>query len=741
MSFKLTISKLRILLLIDILIVASATLGYFYLESEGGTSEPTEPEPIEPLPTETEPTTVEPTPTEPESKAPEPKEPEPINPELPEPEATTSEPSIPPPTEPTPTTPETTQPETAEPTEPEVIEPIPTEPEQPNQPISDQDLRISLLKIAPDEVWANEPVSISVVARNWGNNQGILNLDLTINGKIEETKTIQLPVGKDTLVEFTSVSRTEQGVYFLEVKPVAGTFMKKSLSGNFSVVPTGFHTLIVSVGRIGSAAPADDVDFFIDGKSQSIPYSKLLPVGHYRIELPYTDPEGVYTFSTWDTGSAITERLVFLDQKVVATAYYSGNGSSCPSLYVWNGAEYIYVAEVSNHGWLGYINYINEDGSIVFYRNNPCDYIPLNKTQLEPIDGFYNMKLIQRWDEIFYLDSAYMLVVDHPQDVNVYSTMVEEYLDPDYMGKIYTVSKDPLEPISAVNEQGSDVLLELSEIDEIFTPGINGLKSPSWNNITWNRLTLNLGDLSDAEQIKLVVRAIVDWGSPEDYTEWLDGFFAEQVPNGTQVTPPPYMEVKDINGKWIRVPESRQFPLPPDGVPRTFVVDLTNLFPTNDYSLRISNFWNVTFDYIGIDTSPQQKLVIQRIDPYATLYKEFNSTSVSSGNFTAYGNVNDLVLNADDQFVIGRQGDAVYLQFPELITPPQNGLQRDYFFFDSLWFKDKNGNWGFGFGFTVDPLPFEDMSGFPYPEIETYPYDVEHLKYLKDYNTREIISP
>ncbi len=168
---------------------------------------------------------------------------------------------------------------------------------------------------------------------------------------------------------------------------------------------------------------------------------------------------------------------------------------------------------------------------------------------------------------------------------------------------------------------------------------------------------------------------------------------------------------------------------------------MTNLFYTDDYSLRISNFWNVTFDYIGIDISSQHNVTIQRIDPYATLLQEFNTTSASSGNFTAYGNVNYLVLNADDKFVIGRQGDAVYLQFPELATPAPIGMDRDYFFFNSLWFKDKNGNWGFGFGFTVDPLPFQYMSGFPYPDIEIYPYDSEHLDYLREYNTREIIIP
>jgi hypothetical protein len=86
--------------------------------------------------------------------------------------------------------------------------------------------------------------------------------------------------------------------------------------------------------------------------------------------------------------------------------------------------------------------------------------------------------------------------------------------------------------------------------------------------------------------------------------KWLDLFFAQPVPNQTQVTPPPHMEVKDSSGEWVRLQDSRQISLPPDGLARTFVVDLTGLFPTDDYSLRISNFWNVTFDYVGSTLAP-----------------------------------------------------------------------------------------------------------------------------------------
>jgi hypothetical protein len=587
------------------------------------------------------------------------------------------------------------------------------------------------LSISPDEAWVGEPIRISVKVRNVGDEAGNISLDLTINDVVRENKTVQVPAGALKNVEFT-VTESSEGDYSVEVWDNIGTFARAG--GTFKIIPNGTHTLSTS-------ASAPGIEFTLDGQSHTTPYSALLNVGTHTITMPMTDPTGEYVFFRWEDGSTNPTRTIDLTRRMTITASYSG-GSSCPSLYIWNGTSYVYVAEVSNHGWLGYINYINEDGSLVFWRNNPWDYIKLDKSQLQPRNNdYYDLTLTQRWNEIFYLDAAYILVVDHPPNVDVYSTAVEQYIDPDFMGQIYAVNKDPLTPISAVNENGEDVLPQISKMDGIFTPGINGINSPSWNNISWNRLTLNLGDLSNAEQIKLVVKGKVDWGSPDDYNIWLDSFFAQPVPNGTQITPPPYMEVKDANGNWMRVPESRQFPLPPDVNPRTWVVDLTGLFPTDDYSLRINNFWNVTFDYVGVDTTPQTDVTIQRIAPYASLYQVFSTNSNSEGNFTRYGNVTQLVLDADDKFVIGRQGDEVSLKFPATdVAPPPENMERDIFFYGSLWFKDEYGNWGFGFGFTVDPLPFQDMSGFPYPPTESYPYDT-HLSYLLEYNTRTITIP
>jgi hypothetical protein len=465
---------------------------------------------------------------------------------------------------------------------------------------------------------------------------------------------------------------------------------------------------------------------------------------------------GILEFSYWSDGVTSGTRTINLQDRTIIVATYTliSGYASCPSLYIWNGTGYFYVTEVSNAGWLGYINYINENGDIIFGGGNPWDYIKLDNNQLAArnIDGngYYDITLSQQWDEIFYLDAAYLIVVDHPVGTDVYSTMVN-YVNQAFNGQIYTVSKNNLlTPISATNEKGENVLFQISQKDGIFTPGNNGLLSQSWDNITLNQLTLNLGNLSGAQQIKLVINGMIDWGSPENYYDWIDKIKAASaeglVPNGTQIYPAPYMEIKDASGQWLRVPEDRQMPTPSDYAPRSFVVDLTGLFPTDvsEYQIRITNFFNVTFDYIGIDTTPQENITVQRINPTATLNPiEFGSTaSTASGSFTRYGDVTQLLLAADDMFVIGMQGDQVSLQLPTAnLSPLAEGMERDFFLFVACWFKDPPGNWGYGFEFTVDPLPFQGMSGFPYPNTESYPYDDAHVQYLQEYNTRVIKAP
>jgi hypothetical protein len=430
---------------------------------------------------------------------------------------------------------------------------------------------------------------------------------------------------------------------------------------------------------------------------------------------------GAYTFQSWEDGQTNPARTIDVTGPTSLTAQYSGPSGSCPSLLTWNGNKYVYSSEISDGpGWLGFVNYYQSDGTIVFAYSNPWSYIKLENTQLQPVNGHYQMVITQDSDEIFYLDSVKLLVVDHSPKVDVYSTRgtyLYNLLDP---GTIYTVSKNPSAPVSAINN-GQNVLYQISEQDG------NGTVAQRW---TWNTLDLNLGNLTNAKQINLVVNAVMSWPTTEAGGDWASQFASQP---GVTPSPPPYMEVKDKGGNWIKVPDDREFPIPPVN-PNTFVVNLTGLFPTNDYELRICYYQDISFDYIRVDTTQSQPVNVQSITPtYANLVQESPTNSTSTGNFTRYGDVTELLQNADDMYVIGRQGDSVILEFPADTNPIPKGMARDYFIVAACWFK---GNGLPYLPFTANPLPFQNMSSYPYPPTESYPYDADHLGYLLKYNTR-----
>ena len=614
--------------------------------------------------------------------------------------------------------------------------------------------------VSPYEVWGGETVSIRAIADNLVNEPGTLQVRLLIGGVVEATKTFSLDAGATAVpIDFSVTAESGPTEITTKGYPVELVNMgnqSNTLSGYFKVATDGYHTLIIARSG-GGTTP---MKFTLNGVPYETPYREFLPVGEYSF---YTEKvvdlgTGVVEFSHWNDGTESASRTITLNKYTNLQANYiiiSGY-ASCPSLYTWNGTNYYYITEVSNAGWLGYMDYINEAGDFVFSGGNPWDHVKLDTNQLQlrtDVDNnydYYDVVLFQQWDEIYYLDTAYLVVVDHPEDADAYSTMVN-YVNRGFYGDIYTVKPDELlTPISATNEKGDDVLFEISQIDGIFTPGSNGVRSPSWDNITLNQLTLNLGNLSAAPEIKLLIHGMVDWGPPEPYYDWIDQFktsFAEGVvPNGTQVTLPPTMEITDAEGNWIKVPQDREIPVPADYIPRTFSVDLTGLFPTDvsEYKIRITNFWNVTFDYIGIDTSAQAEIDVYEILPIANLETlDFaTTTTTASGNFTRFGDVSPLLAAADDMFVIGMQGDKISLKFPLDDLPSlEDGKERSIFIFVACWFKDPPWNWGYGFEFIVDPLPFQDMSGFPYSPTESYPSGEEYLRYLEEWNTRAANIP
>jgi hypothetical protein len=579
-------------------------------------------------------------------------------------------------------------------------------------------LRLSNLNLNITEAWPGQMINASVDALNTGNESISYQLPFLVNGQVAQTVQVQLSAGASTTASVL-ISETSVGTYQI----TAG-----AQSNQFTIVPAGEYTLNVILTQPG-------MPFTLDGVSQVSPYSGLVTAGLHTIAVPYTTQVETsewgtctYTFTGWDDGStSVSETVNVQSETYEAANYVRTSPTSCPELYVWNGTSYNYAADVNDGtGWLGFLEYFNPDGSMVFSYNYPYDYIKLDSTQLQPLNGFYSMKIAEETNEIFYLDSVKLIAVDHPADINVFSTKSTFVYNLADQGTIYTVSNDLATPVSAVNGQGQNVLPQISKLSNDFTTA---------NRWTWNSITLNLGNLTGAKNIYLVVAARTDWPSTQAGGE---NFMSYADKPGVMPSPPPYMQVKAENGSWVNVPADRQFPIPAT-TDQEFVVNLTGLFPTNNFELRINYYQDIQFNYIGISTAPQQNVITYTLTPSsAVLTQAFVPNSTSTGAFTRYGDVTALLQSADNEFVIGREGDVVLVQFPADLPPVPKGWVRDYFVVTNCWFKGDGLPY---VPFTVDPLPFQAMTSFPYPSNETYPYDAAHEAYLQTYDTRTINSP
>ncbi len=576
-------------------------------------------------------------------------------------------------------------------------------------------LSVSNFLVDPTEAWPDQPINVTFDVTNKGSAELTYSLPILVNGAPATSMDVNLAGGAFSSLAAT-VTESNLGDYALSVGG-------KSVS--IHIVPTGKHTIHVISSRPG-------IPFTLDGQSHLTTYVELLDVGTHTVVFPSSTVLSIgtwgqvtFTFSNYNGGSTSTTKNVDLEKETYVVTSYTRPGS-CPSLYSWNGSSYTYVAEVSDGpGWLGYVNYFKTDGTMVFSYNYPWDYVKIAPNQLQTKDGYYSMNVMETSDEIYYMDAAQLVAIDHPTNTNVLSTAGTYIYNLTGQGAYYTVSKTPSTPVSAVNGSGTNVLPQILKMDGVFTSGTR------WQ---WNNLTLNLGDLSGAKEIKLIVAATINWPST---SAGGTNFLRYQSQPYMTPSPPPYIEVKAANGSWIRVPDDRQFPLP-DVTDEVFVVNMTGLFPTNDYWVRINTYQDIRFDYIGVDTTQQQSMNVHSILPSSADFQQVYATgSNSSGAFTRYGNVTALMLSADDQFVIGREGDGVQLKFPANLPPVAPGMERDFFFVASVWFK---GNGLSYVPFTVNPMPFQAMTSYPYPANESYPYDATHLYYLYKYDTR-VITP
>src|SRR5205807_1126151 len=90
-------------------------------------------------------------------------------------------------------------------------------------------------------------------------------------------------------------------------------------------------------------------------------------------------------------------------------------GSSCPTLFAWNGERYELIGDMLGAGVVGH--WIGPGQRDI---PRPVEYIKIDRNAIREKDGKLSFRFMEPLEEAVYLDQARVLAVDHPADLDVY---------------------------------------------------------------------------------------------------------------------------------------------------------------------------------------------------------------------------------------------------------------------------------------------------------------------------------
>jgi tetratricopeptide (TPR) repeat protein len=489
----------------------------------------------------------------------------------------------------------------------------------------------------------------------------------------------------------------------------------------------------------------------------------------------------------WPTGVLQDEIQVAGDQ-VKNYLEIDRRGSSCPTLFVWNGERYEFVADMLGAGVVGHwvgpgqrdvprpVEFIKINRGMIREKEERADIRPLTsdvglngsaKVRGPRSDGgLLSFRFMEPLEEAVYLDQVRLLAIDHPDNVEVYPN---EYFasNPPYPPFKVVVSRDARPPAGAWDEHGHDVLPDLLAhryFGDFELTQFAGFAKP-------HTLALDLGDAYRGGPLWLLLHGEVEYFTANSM------YAASQA--GLEAMSP-YVEALGDNGQWKRVIDDMGFPA---GGPRTMTADLTGKLPVGTRKIRFTTNLQVYWDSILINRTEQSAATeiprpagknaglrddanrqsirltpvpLVRADlefhgyplkiegkPAGNVQYVYEKASATgpytrpSGTYTRYGDVLPLLTATDDKLAVFGSGDEVQLDFdPSNLPALPKDWVRDYFFAANGYEKDMDfyaaeGNY-------VAPLPFLSMGEYPYLAKKSFPLDDAHLNYLLEYNTRHM---
>jgi Flp pilus assembly protein TadD len=412
---------------------------------------------------------------------------------------------------------------------------------------------------------------------------------------------------------------------------------------------------------------------------------------------------------------------------------------SCPMIFTWNGKKFTFITDVLGVAPLG-----AKSGDGSYFPTNSDEYIWIDGDDLVVRDGTLDIRITEELGEVSYLDMLELIAVDHPGEVDLFSN--EKWKSPPYPEfRLFGTSRRH-HPVRALS-QGEDVREALLRIDQRY---VDNFERNFQNVAEMHALELDFGHVAHDNKAFLVLNGWVDWADGSTFLA------REQEKDGG--LQPPYLQVKNAQGEWQTVIEDMGMP---SGKTKTLAVDLTGKFLTESREVRIVTnmcvFWDEVF--LGEDAGKPEYVLTPLPPVEATLgyhgfstsvihperkkpeHFEYEPTTVMSywnptkGSYTRYGDVLELISAVDDRMAIMGAADEIRLRYDASAAPLlRPGWKRSYLLRVEGWAKDGDANTAYGD--SVEPLPFRNMTQYPYPSTEKYPDTPAHRRYREEMNTR-----
>jgi tetratricopeptide (TPR) repeat protein len=421
---------------------------------------------------------------------------------------------------------------------------------------------------------------------------------------------------------------------------------------------------------------------------------------------------------TWPNGSVRADFEIKADQTVVTEQRLKG---SCPFLFAWNGKQMEFVKD--SVPWGSAIGLrINTLGTARVEATE--EWYKIGRDQLVPREGYYDLRITAELWETYYYDQLSLMVVDHPADTEIF--VDERFVIPAAKLAITTVST-PRPIASAVDDNGQDVSSTIKALDGNY---LDTFGRGKYQGVTRDHyVEVDLGnDVPTDGPLWLIAHG---WMHPTDSS--INVAISQGQHEQAKALS---LEVPDGRGGWEVAKPNVGFPA---GRKKICLFDLANVFkPGTPRKVRLRTNLEIYWDLLEWATAAASatpkitQLNPQLADLHYRGYSVINQANASSpeipdynrlsgskqiwrdliGYYTRFGDVRELLLRADDRYVIMNAGDEMSFRFAAPAAPPA-GWVRDYVIVGDGWIKD--GDYNSTFGKTVLPLPYHAKNLYDTP--------------------------